>query len=110
MSTFERGILAFLFGWIVTFTTLSCITIKDPKEVRTFGGFLVTGIEGGSQSTPSGGVLSDVTSLLGNLSWFLVVGAIIFCLVLWKLPWLFRTIKARRAARAAEPSPSRRRT
>ena len=101
-----RGWLAFLLGFLIAFA--ACITIKEPAEVRTFGGFLVTGIEGGSKSPPSTGWLSDVNGFLGNLSWFLVVGGLIFCLVLWKLPWLFRRIKEKRAARAALSLPPKR--
>lgn len=105
MSTFERAVMAFLFGWIVTFTLLAgcSTTYRNVAKLETNWLGQVSAVEGGSatSNSPSAGWLTDVNGLIGNLSWFLIVGAIIFCLVVWKLPWLFRTIKASRAARAA---------
>lgn len=99
--------------WFWLALLLGCsTTYRNVAKLETNWLGQVSSVEGGNASpnTPGAGWLSDVTSLLGNLSWFLIVGAIIFCLVLWKLPWLFRTIKAKRAARAALSNPSRRRS
>lgn len=75
-------------------------TYRNVSKLETNWLGQVTSVEGGSQSTPLG-ILDSISSLTGSLTWLMVVGGVLFLLLCWKFPGWLRTIKDKRAARAA---------
>lgn len=94
-------LVAALLAWGIV-SLSGCITYRNVGEVRTFGGFLVTGVDGGTQAqeVPESW-LENLRRLLGSVTWLAVVGGLILLVLAWKAPSLFQRIKDRRAAKAA---------
>ena len=86
---------------VLLMSTGCSTTYKNVAKLETNWLGQVSEVEGGTATANGPGWMGGLSDLTGNLTWFLVVGGLLFLVLCWKFPGWLRTIKANRAARAA---------